>query len=476
MPVTEAQVLDALRGIEDPDLHRDIVSLGFVKNLKIEDDQVSFDIDLTTPACPVRDQMDAQARQLVGGLPGVRSVKTHITSTARGYGLQNLAGNLKGVRQIVAVASGKGGVGKSTVTINLALAIQDQGARVGVLDADIYGPSIPGMVGITADEAHPVMANSQQLKPEVRYGVKLMSMGLLTTKETPVVWRGPMATKLVQQFLGGVDWGELDYLLLDLPPGTGDIQLTLGQSVPLSGAVIVTTPQDVAAHVAERGARMFPKLNVPILGIVENMSHYECPECGHHAEIFLRGGGERAAELVGAPLLGRIPLEEAVARGGDEGRPIVLRDSKSPAAEAYGEIAKKLVRQVSTLAYVMRAAERAQPTEYKAVEGGRLRVTWSDGHAGLHTLRALRAQCPCAHCRDEWTGKRRIQIEQVPENVDIVGADPIGRYATRFQWSDGHSTGLYTFARLRAICECAECEANGSRADLGQVRLPTAVT
>lgn len=457
VPTADA-VLGALRNVMDPDLNRDIVSLGFVKNLKIDGKTVAFDIDLTTPACPVRDQLEGQARSLVGSLPGVSDVKITVTSSARGGGLTNLSENLKQVRNIVAVASGKGGVGKSTATINLALACADAGAKVGVLDADVYGPSIPQMVGLKADEGTPLMESGEKLQPQSKLGLKLMSMGFLTNKDTPVVWRGPMATKLVQQFLGTVEWGELDYLFIDLPPGTGDVQLTLGQSVPLSGAVVVTTPQDVAANVAERGARLFPKLNVPILGVLENMSHYECPECGHHAEIFRKGGGERAAEILGTPLLARIPLEEAVAASGDKGVPIVRADPSSPAARAYVEAARRLVRRVSTVNYTMRAAEKAHPREYKMQDGGALDITWSDGHQGSVAMRTLRGNCPCAHCVDEWTGKRRVGVQDVPANVHVTGADSIGRYATRFQWSDGHSTGLYTFARIRALCECSECQ------------------
>ncbi len=459
MSVTEAQVLDKLRAVEDPDLHRDIVSLGFVKNVKTEDGAVAFDIDLTTPACPVRDQMEATARALVKEIPGVRDVAIRVTSTARGMGVSNLGDNLKGVRSILAVASGKGGVGKSTVAVNLALAVAKAGAKVGILDADVYGPSVPAMLGLAASPEAVQGPQAGKLRPLERFGLKVMSMGLLTTKDTPIVWRGPMATKLVQEFLGTVDWGDLDYLFVDLPPGTGDIQLTLAQSVPLSGAVIVTTPQDVAAHVAERGAQLFPKLNVPILGIVENMSHYVCPDCGHEAHIFQRGGGARAAETLGAPLLGGVPLQEAVAASGDQGVPIVAGDGASPAAKAYAEIAQRLVRRVSTVQFQLRAAEKAQPKEYKALDGGRLQTTWSDGHVGAHALRELRAQCPCAHCVDEWTGKRRIRIEDVAAQVSITGAEPVGRYATRFTWSDGHSTGLYTFARLRATCECPACAA-----------------
>jgi ATP-binding protein involved in chromosome partitioning len=449
MAPSEAQVLEALKHVEDPDLHRDIVSLGFVKNLHLEDGTVSFDIDLTTPACPVRDQLEAQARGLIAALPGVHDVKIRVTSSARAGGLGNVGENLRGVRHIVAVAS-----------VNLAVALARAGARVGVLDADVYGPSVPGMVGLGPDATLlEQQGKVPTLTPVERYGLKVMSMGFLTTKETPVVWRGPMATKLVQQFLGSVAWGDLDYLLIDLPPGTGDIQLTLAQSVPLSGVVVVTTPQDAATHVAERGAHMFPKLNVPILGVLENMSHYECPECGHVAHLFRQGGGAKAAELLGAPLLGQVPLQESVAAGGDSGVPILLSDASGAAARAYADAAGKLARRVSVVEYQLRAAEKTKPTQYRVTDDGRLETTWSDGHVGYHGLRALRAACPCAHCVDEWTGKRLIVISNVSPHVSIENAEPVGRYATRFVWTDGHGTGLYTFARLRASCECEACTA-----------------
>lgn len=456
MGVTEAQVLEQLRHIEDPDLRRDIVSLGFIKNLQVTDGAVAFDIDLTTPACPVRDEMEADARRLVGQLDGVKDVKIRITSTVRGAGLGNLQGNLAGVKRIVAVASGKGGVGKSTVAVNLAIALAQSGAKVGLMDADVYGPSVPSMFGLKASGEGPPA--SGKLEPTEVHGVKIVSMGLLVTHDTPVVWRGPMATKLVQQFLAAVEWGDLDYLLVDLPPGTGDIHLTLAQSVPLLGAVVVTTPQEVATQVAERGARMFPKLNVPILGVIENMSHYVCPDCGHTAHIFQAGGGQRVADLLGAPLIGSVPLDETVANGGDKGEPVIVRQPSSAPSKAFVEAGQRLVRRASVVGYQMAAAAKAQPKEYRELDDGKhFQITWSDGHESLYELRTLRQQCPCAHCVDEFTGKRRVRLEDVSPHVEVQNVETVGRYAARIHWSDGHSTGLYPFARLRAMCTCDEC-------------------
>lgn len=342
MAATEAQILDRLRTIEDPDLRRDIVSLGFVKNVKIEGGKVSFDIDLTTPACPVRDQMEAAARAAVGAIPGVQSVNIRLTSTARGYGLANLSENLKGVRNIIAIASGKGGVGKSTATVNLALALQDAGARVGVLDADVYGPSIPGMLGVPTDESRPMVPDAAHLKPVERHGVKAMSMALLTTKDTPVVWRGPMATKLLQQFLGSVEWGDLDYLLVDLPPGTGDISLSLAQFLPGMAMVVVTTPQPVAQKVAERAANMAGRVNLRVLGVVENMSGVVCEHCGETTAIFGEGGGRELAGDLGVPLLAEIPLVPALRSDSDEGTPFVWVRPDHPVTQKFLELARQV--------------------------------------------------------------------------------------------------------------------------------------
>jgi ATP-binding protein involved in chromosome partitioning len=341
-------VLAALRGIQDPDLHKDIVELGFVKDLRVSGGDVAFTIELTTPACPVKGQMEAQARSIVGGLPGVQRVDVKMTSQVRAAGGGDGGTALPGIRNLVAVASGKGGVGKSTVAANLALALARDGARTGLLDADIYGPSIPIMFGT---HQQPPGFTENQILPVQAHGIKLMSVGFLAGKEAPVIWRGPMVHKMVTQFLGSVAWGELDYLIVDLPPGTGDAQLTLTQAAPLSGAVIVTTPQDVALEDVHRAVRMFEQVKVPILGVVENMSYYACTSCGHREEIFAHGGGKRAAEKYEVPFLGEIPILPAIRVAGDDGTPIVAAAPDSPAAQAFVAVARACAARLATLAF-----------------------------------------------------------------------------------------------------------------------------
>jgi ATP-binding protein involved in chromosome partitioning len=343
----EQDVLAALRVVRDPDLGRDIVDLGFVKELRIGGGEVSFTIELTTPACPVKERLESEARQAVAALPGVRKVEVRMTSQVR-QASGGSAPALGGIRNIVAVASGKGGVGKSTVAVNLALALQRDGARTGLLDADIYGPSIPIMMGT---HAPPPGMRDNQILPVEAHGLRLMSVGFIAGKEAPVIWRGPMVHKLVTQFLGAVVWGELDYLVVDLPPGTGDAQLTLTQSAPLSGAVVVTTPQDVALEDVYRAVRMFEQVKVPILGIVENMSSYVCPQCGHREEIFAHGGGRRAAAKYDVPFLGEIPIVAAIREAGDRGLPIVAAAPDSPAAQAFVGVARACAARLSTLAF-----------------------------------------------------------------------------------------------------------------------------
>jgi len=346
--VRPESVLDALRGIEDPDLHKDIVSLGFVRDLRVEGGRVAFTIQLTTPACPVKGEMERQARARVAALPGVSEVEVRMTSSVPQAPAAVGADLLPGVRHAVAVASGKGGVGKSTVAVNLAAALAASGARVGLMDADIYGPSIPIMMGLKT--ARPTVRDGK-LIPLERYGLRMMSLGFIAGEDTPVIWRGPLVGKLVQQFLSDVEWGELDYLVVDLPPGTGDAQLTLTQVAPLAGAVIVTTPQDVALEDVSRGVHMFEKVNVPVLGIVENMAYFICPDCGSRHEIFSHGGGAEAARRFEVPFLGEIPIDPAIREGGDHGVPLVVGHPDSPQTEAFRRVAGELARQLSILAY-----------------------------------------------------------------------------------------------------------------------------
>jgi len=341
--VTEEQVLDALRGVQDPDLHKDIVSLGFVKQVRIQDGEVSFTIQLTTPACPVKDQMKAEAERRVAALPGVTTASAEMTADVRargGFSQQQLPG----VRNIVAVGAGKGGVGKSTTSVNLAVALATTGARVGLLDADVYGPNIPQMLGVTGQ---PEVNEERKIIPPEAHGLKLISMGMLVPQDQPVIWRGPMLHGAVQQFMRDVVWGELDYLVVDLPPGTGDVTLSMAQSVPVAGAVVVTTPQGVSVSDVRKAVAMFRQLNIPVLGAVENMSGFVCGHCGERTDIFGRGGGQRMAEELGVRFLGEVPIDVQVREGGDAGAPIVVAAPDSPAGAALREIAGQVAAQIA---------------------------------------------------------------------------------------------------------------------------------
>jgi len=340
--VSEREVLHALSRIEDPDLRRDIVSLGFIKNLKIEGSVVSFDINLTTPACPVREKMQEEARKAVKELDGVTDVRVNMTSEVRRHAsLERSA--LSTVRNIVAIGSGKGGVGKSTVSANLAVGLAQAGARVGLLDGDIYGPSMPTMMGVTRQ----LRVIGNRIIPHTAHGVTFMSMGFFAPGDQPLIWRGPMAHKALEQCLFSVEWGELDYLLVDLPPGTGDVHLTLVQLVPLTGAVIVTTPQDIGLMISMKTLRMFQTTKVHILGLIENMSYYICPRCGTREEIFGYGGASKVSQALGIPFLGEIPIDTQIRIRADAGTPIVAAEPGSPSAKAYREILERLAAQIS---------------------------------------------------------------------------------------------------------------------------------
>jgi ATP-binding protein involved in chromosome partitioning len=342
--VTEQSVISALSQIQDPDLHKDIVTLGFIRYMKIEGGEVSFRIVLTTPACPVKEQMETQARELVGRIPGVTTVNVRMDAEVpQGRGLGDKI-SVPGVRNIIAVSSGKGGVGKSTVAVNLAVSLAMDGARVGLMDADVYGPNVPLMLGV--GNARPEIEGNK-LVPLEAYGVRLMSMAVLKPGDEPLIVRGPILHGLVKQFLSDVRWGELDYLIVDMPPGTGDVQLSLAQLVPVQGAVLVTTPQEVAVADVRRALRMFETVAVPILGVVENMSYFVAPDTGTRYDIFGAGGGERLAAQYHVPYLGAVPLGLDVREGGDRGVPVVVGQPDSLQAQAFRHVAEEVARQVS---------------------------------------------------------------------------------------------------------------------------------
>ena len=350
---TQEQVLDALKKVRFPGLSRDIVSFGFVRDIRVDGGAVSFTIHFQTENPSVGQQIARDAEAAVRALEGVTEVHLNLEIGARqgagasaGGAMQSGPNTLSGVRYRIAVASGKGGVGKSTVSTNLALSLRALGYSVGLLDADIYGPSQQMMLGIQGRPQ--IDEHDEKIIPMERHGVKTMSLGLITDADTPVIWRGPMVMKAIDQFLSDVKWGTLDFLVIDLPPGTGDAQLTLTQKAGLTGAVVVTTPQDVALIDARKGLAMFRKVNVPVLGIIENMSYFICRHCGEREEIFGHGGGQKTAAMLDVPFLGEVPIDPKVVVGGDSGEPIVVSDPQSPASAAFRELARQVAQQVES--------------------------------------------------------------------------------------------------------------------------------
>lgn len=355
-----AAVRDALATVKDPEIGQPLTTLGMIKALEVNGPVVNVAVELTTPACPLKGKIEGEVRAAILTVPGIERVDVTLTSRVRQGGILSGKPAMPGVKNIIAVASGKGGVGKSTVATNLAVALALDGAAVGLLDADVYGPSIPLMLALqsrqpgtkTRAPAEPGGQPVRMLVPLEAYGIRVMSIGFLVDPAKPVIWRGPMASQLIQQFINDVAWGDLDYLLVDMPPGTGDIQLTLTQRLPLSGAVIVTTPQDVALADAVKGLQMFREVQVPILGIIENMSYFVCPNCGERTNVFGQGGGEWAATKHDVPLLGQIPLDAAIREGGDAGTPIVAADPLSPRASALRAAAQRVAGRLSVEAHL----------------------------------------------------------------------------------------------------------------------------
>ncbi len=348
-------VLGVLRTVQDPDLKQDLVSLNMIRDLVVHDEgMVSFRVVLTTPACPLKAKIETDCRNAVLTLPGVKSIEIKMDSEvkARRGGVQG-AQSIPGISHIIAVSSGKGGVGKSTVAVNLATALAMEGASVGLMDADVYGPNVPTMMGVT-DQPKIVNdpARGEVFIPPLSHGVKVMSMGFLIQGDQPLVWRGPMLHSVVNQFCYKVDWGKLDYLVVDMPPGTGDVQLSLAQLVPVTGTLLVTTPQEVSMQDVRKAFHMFEKVRIPVMGVVENMSYFKCDQCDHQHFLFGEKGGRTLARKFNTELLAEIPIVTQVREGGDEGRPIVLRNPETEVAVAFRDLARKVAQQVSLLAHL----------------------------------------------------------------------------------------------------------------------------
>ena len=353
--------------------------------------------------------------------------------------------SIPAVKSIIAVASGKGGVGKSTVAANLALALKRTGAKVGVMDADVYGPSIPTILGI---KEKPQIVD-QRIIPVTQYGLKVISMGFFVAANEAVIWRGPMLHKMVQDFLGQVEWGDLDALIVDLPPGTGDIQLSLCQTIPLTGALVISTPQDVAWNVAQKAIVMFDKLNTPVLGVVENMSYFVCPHCGEKEEIFGHGGAKRAAELLGIPYLGEIPIETRIRSTADKGSPVVHSDPESAASKNFLKIAENLAAQIERQKTQMDG--KKVPVKISPPNQAQVEIEWNDGKKSVFSAKDLRIACPCAACVNELTGQRTLNPNHVSQDLKVLVIQPVGRYALQISFSDRHNTGLYGFEYLRKL-------------------------
>jgi ATP-binding protein involved in chromosome partitioning len=348
--ITEAQVLQALGTVQEPELGGDLVSRKMIKNVQIDGSSVAFTIELTTPACPLKDQISSEAEAAVRTIAGVSDVAVEFTAQVRQHaGIPDQAA-IPGVTHVLAVAAGKGGVGKSTVATNLAVALAQEGARVGLMDADVFGPSLPTMLGASGQpEAFETESGEAGIVPLEVHGIKLISIGFMIDESQPVIWRGPMVTQLLRQFLYNVAWAPLDYLVVDMPPGTGDVALTLAQSLPLTGSVIVTTPQTISTIDVVKAMQMFRRVNVPLIGVVENMSYFVAPDTGKRYDIFGTGGAERVAASLEVPLLGQIPLGMSVREGADQGKPAVINDMPDSYAETFREVARQVAARISVM-------------------------------------------------------------------------------------------------------------------------------
>lgn len=424
------QILKELSRIIDPDLGKDIVSLGFIKHLEIEDGNVKFAIELTTPACPVKNVFKTRAEEYVSAIDEVKKVQ--VTMTARDSKRKDEENGLKGVKSIIAVASAKGGVGKSTVSATIASELNRQGYKVGLLDVDLFGPSLPTLYNIHNPE---VFQRDKWILPVEKNGLKLMSFGFLLG-DAPAIMRGPMVSGYLQQVLLQVDWGELDYLIIDMPPGTGDIQLTLSQTIQLDGALIVTTRANLSLVDVARGILMFEKVGVPMLGMVENMSYFTCDNCDKEHDIFGHSGAD-LQERFGLETLVRIPIEPKRGRHFEDYR-------EDP---VNSELVDKMVRTLGKIAH-----RKITPPQVDQ-KGDTVEFQWEDGRKWNLKARDLRNSCKCALCVDEYSGVKLLKEEEIPVDISVEQATPLGNYALAVQWSDGHSSSIFPYKQLEILAE-----------------------
>jgi len=481
MPVTQAQVLDALKRVKGPDLNDNIVELGLVSEILLKDGRVYFSITVPAARAGQLEPLRQAASKVVEDLEGVSGVTAVLTAEAasspsgngkpsvgaapehprvtqaragaaastgaagaapaqaRSGGQRTQA--IPGVKHLVAVASGKGGVGKSTTAVNLALGFQARGLSVGILDADVYGPSQPRLLGLSG---RPQATQDDRLEPMKGYGLKAMSIGFLVEEGTPVIWRGPMVVQALNQMLRQVNWGELDVIVIDMPPGTGDVQLTMAQQVPLSGAVIVSTPQDLALIDARKGLAMFERVEVPVLGIIENMSYFICPHCGERSDIFGHGGAAHEANKLGVPFLGGVPLHMDIRSSSDLGQPIVASEPDGPHAAVYRDLAGKVWSEIQA-----REGTLVKPDLGVSADGAALTVSLADGSRFELPAEMLRVMSPSAEVQGH-SPSQRVTVGG-KRNVKIDNLEPVGSYAVRIRFDDGHHTGLYTWDYLAEL-------------------------
>tara|TARA_B100000315_G_scaffold29647_1_gene25181 strand:+ start:10208 stop:11521 length:1314 start_codon:yes stop_codon:yes gene_type:complete len=423
--ITEKAICNALKSIIDPDFKKDIVSLGFVKNILIREKKVSFDIELTTPACPIKEEFKKAAEKAVIGLEGVEEVVVTMTASKKKTSPMHQNSGLKSVKTILAVSSCKGGVGKSTIAGHLAEEIAGRGFKVGLLDADLFGPSIPILFNLHNIK---ISVQNQKYVPVEKNGLKLMSFGFLLG-DSPAVMRGPMVSNYIQQLLHNVQWGELDYLLIDLPPGTGDIQLTITQSVKLDGAIIITTAQSLALADVAKGILMFEKVNVPMLGIIENMSYFACDNCGKKHFIFGSNGNSQLTDRFGLETLSWLPLDPDFA-------------SKLIKKEENGLIKAAADKVIMALG---KSSIKNAVTPTVSFNDEEMIFKWPDGKVSVISNFDLRLSCRCANCIDEMSGKQILKKEDIPTNVKAEEVIPLGNYAISIKWSDGHNSGIYPY-------------------------------